>query len=116
MDKIGKFLKEKGYELWDEDCIDGYNEYLRIAVIKTKNGYIIRNAIRCFFDRWANSGVEFRVNSAAEVINYFNTPEKCIKDAVSELVETICERAELNHDYSNVNKMIEVLYDLVVTT
>ena len=113
MEKIRKFLLENGYELWDEDTIDGCNEYLRIMVIKKDDGFIIRNAILWCFDRWANSGVEVFVNSEDEVIKYFSTPEKCIKDAVSELVETICEEAGWNNDYSKVSKMIDSLYDLV---
>lgn len=113
MNKIRKFLEESGYEFWDRYTIDGYNDYLRIMVIKTDNGYIIRNAILCYFDRWANSGVEFRVNSEAEVIAYFSKPEKCITDAASELVSSICEKAVWDNDYSKVNKMIETLYNLL---
>ncbi len=115
MDKIRRFLLENGYELWgeSENTIDGFNKYLRIMVVKKDDGFIIKNAILYCFDRWANSGTEVFVKSEDEVISYFSTPGKCIKDAVSELVETICEDAGSNNDYSKVSKMIDILYDLI---
>lgn len=113
MDKIRKFLQEKGYELWDDSVIDGCNEYLRIMIFKSNSKYIIRNAILCFFDRWVNSGVEIQAESEEEVIEYFSKPEKCIKDAVMELIETITADAGYSNDYSRVEKMIGMLCDLL---
>lgn len=114
MDKIRRFLADNGYECYElENFIEFNDARLRCQVIKKDGYYLIRNAIRCYFDRWANSGTEFKIETEDDVIKYFSTPEKCIKDAVSELVETICEDAGWNNDYSRVNKMIDSLYDLI---
>ena len=43
------------------------------------------------FDRWANSGIEFYVKTESNVISYFSNIEKCLTDAISELVEAIIE-------------------------
>lgn len=118
MKKIKEFLIENGYELFDDgDVIDGQNEYLRIMVIKTvdefNEEYIIRNAIRCYFDRWANSGVEIFAHSEDEVINYFKNKHLCITDAVSGLVEEIIRNAEVDNDNSKIETMINMLYEMV---
>lgn len=114
MDRIREYLIDNGYEFWDKDTIDGHNAYLKILVLKQNDGrYLVRNAIKCFFDRWANSGVEYVFDTEDEVMEYFGTHTKCIADAVSELTESIIEEAAWNKDYSKVNEMIDFLYDLI---
>lgn len=54
-----------------DNVIEGNNEFLHIFICKKEDKYLVRNAARCFFDRWANSGTEFYVNSEDEVIKYF---------------------------------------------
>lgn len=117
MKMLRKFLLNNGFELWDldENLIDGQNEYIKILVYKNEKDdeYIVRNAIRCYFDRWTSSGDELKFDSEYDVIEYLSTPERCIKDAVDELVRTIVEDAKLNKNYSKVDKMIDLLYGLV---
>lgn len=114
MDKIKEFLSDKGYEFYEIDNVIEFNdERLHCMVVKKNDCYLVRNAIRCYFDRWANSGIEFSVSTEDEVIRYFSTPERCITDAVMELVETIAEEAGWENNYSKVDKMIEFLYKLV---
>ena len=66
-----------------------------------------------FFDRWANSGTEFYVNSEDDVINYFADKNKCIPDAVEELVYSLVEEAVWDNSDENIRKMIDSLYSLV---
>lgn len=113
MDKIRKSLMELGYEFWDDEAIDGMSKYLRILVLKNKEQYLVRNAIMCFFDRWANSGVEHMFETEDEVIKYFTDPTKCLAEAVEELIISIIESAEWDKDYSKVDKMIDFLMDLI---
>lgn len=117
MKTLKKFLLNNGFELWDldENLIDGQNEYIKILVYKNEkdNEYVVRNAIRCYFDRWTNSGGEIKFRTEDEVIEYLNTPEKYIKDAVGELVWTIVEDSKRDKNYSKVDKMIDLLYGLV---
>lgn len=40
MDQIRQFLISTGYELWDDNIIDGCNEYLRIMVFKKDDIYM----------------------------------------------------------------------------
>lgn len=115
MKKIKKFLVENGYDIYESDnVIEGSNKFLHILISK-KNGekYIVRNAIRCYFDRWANSGIEFHASSEDEVISYFSDKNKCIPDAVDELVSTIVEESVWDNNDKNIRKMIGRLYALV---
>lgn len=77
------------YEI--DNIIEGNNEFLHIMIIKKDNSYMVRNAAKCCFDRWANSGIEFYVKTESNVISYFSNIEKCLTDAISELVEAIIE-------------------------
>lgn len=117
MKMLRKFLLNNGFEFWDldENLIDGQNEYIKILVYKNEKNdeYVVRNAIRCYFDRWANSGDEIKFRTEDKVIEYLNTPEKYITDAVGELVWTIVEDAKRDKNYSKVDKMIDLLYGLV---
>lgn len=117
MKMLRKFLLNNGFEFWDldENLIDGQNEYIKILVYKNEKDdeYVVRNAIRCYFDRWTNSGGEIKFRTEDEIIEYLNTPEKYIKDAVGELVWTIVEDAKRDKNYSKVDKMIDLLYGLV---
>ena len=84
MENIKKFLIKSGYEIYElDDVIEGNNEFLHILIAKKVEGrYLIRNAVRCYFDRWANRGTEFYMSSEDEVIRYFLNKNKCIPDAV----------------------------------
>lgn len=115
MEKIKRFLVDNGYELYELDnVIEGNNEFLHILIVKQDEGkYLIRNAIRCYFDRWANSGTEFYANSEDEVINYFSDKNKCIPDAVEELVLAVVEKAIWDNSDEKIRKMIDELYSLV---
>lgn len=115
MEKIKKFLSDSGYEIYELDNqIEANNEFLHIMVVKDKGGeYLVRNAVRCYFDRWANSGTEFFVDSEDKVIKYFSDKEKCIPDAVSELVEAIVEEDVWENSDENIRKMINGLYSLL---
>lgn len=115
MEKIKRFLVENGYELYELDnVIEGNNEFLHILIAKKDEGkYLIRNAVRCYFDRWANRGTEFYANSEDEVINYFSDKNKCIPDAVKELVYVVVEEAVWDDSDENIRKMIDELYSLV---
>ena len=115
MEKIKNFLVENGYYLYELDnVIEGNNEFLHILIAKKDDGkYLIRNAVRCYFDRWANSGTEFYVNSEDEVIRYFSDKNKCIPDAVEELVLTVVEEAVWDNSDENIRNMIDGLYSLV---
>lgn len=94
--------------------IEGNNEFLHILVAKKDDGkYLIRNAVRCYFDRWANSGTEFYVNSEDEVINYFSDKNKYIPDAVKELVYAVVEEAVWDNSDEDIRRMIDGLYSLV---
>lgn len=115
MDSIKSFLIESGYDIYGLDnVIEGNNEFLHILIMKKDEGkYLVRNAVRCYFDRWANSGIEFYVNSEDEVINYFSNKNKCIPDAVQELVSSVVEEAVWDNSNENIKKMIDELYSLV---
>lgn len=115
MEKIKSFLIENGYELYKSDnIIEGNNKILHILIVKkAERKYLVRNAVECYFDRWANSGTEFYVSSENEVIQYFSDKNKCIPDAVQELIYTIVEDAVWNNSDKNIKKMIGKLYSLV---
>lgn len=114
MIKIKDFLKENDYELYEIDnIIEGNNEFLHIMIIKKENGYLVRSAIRCYFDRWTNSGIEFSAKTDLEVIKYFSEKNVCISDAIKELVGDVIEDCEWNNDYTNIRKMIAFLYSLI---
>lgn len=115
MENIKNFLIKSGYEIYElNDAIEGNNEFLHILIVKKDHEkYLIRNAIRCYFDKWANSGTEFYVNSEDEVIRYFSDKNKCIPDAVNELVCSVVEEALWDNSDENIRKMIDELYSLV---
>lgn len=115
MKNIKNFLIKSGYEIYEmNDAIEGNNEFLHILIVKKdQEKYLVRNAIRCYFDRWANSGTEFYVNSEDEVIRYFSDKNKCIPDAVNELVCSVVEEALWDNSDENIRKMIDELYSLV---
>lgn len=115
MDNIKSFLSENGYDIYELDnIIEGNNEFLHILITKKDEGkYLIRSAVRCYFDRWANSGIEFCVNSEDEVIEYFSDKNKCIPDSVKELVCAVVEEAVWDNSDNNIRKMIDELYSLV---
>lgn len=118
MKKIKTFLLKNGYEIYESDYeIEGNNEFLHILITKnTKAGkgkYLVRNAVRCHFDRWANSGTEFYTNSEDDVINYFSDKNKCIPDAVKELVYSVVEEAAWDNSDENIKRMIDFLYSLL---
>lgn len=50
------------------------------------------------------------------MINYFSDKNKCIPDAVKELVYTVVEEAVWNNSDDNIIKMIDGLYSLVYQT
>ena len=112
MENIKKFLVKNGYDIYAlDDTIEGNNEFLHILIMKKDNRkYLIRNAIKCYFDRWANSGMEFYVSSEDEVIKYFSDKNKCIPDAVNELVHSVVEEAIWDNSDENISKMIDGLY------
>lgn len=118
MENIKKSLIENGYEIFEsnEDYkIEGNNDILNILIMKKdENKYLVRNAILCYFDRWANSGTEFYANSENEVIKYFSDKDKCVVDAVSELVSTIVELSEWYDDDKYIKNMIGSLYSFVI--
>lgn len=114
MEKIKEFLKENSYEFYEMDnLIEGYNEFLHIMIIKREDDYLVRNAIKCHFDRWANSGTEFTVKTDLEVIQYFTDRNVCIPDAVVELVSDLVEDCGWKNDDANIGKMIDYLYSMV---
>ncbi len=117
MKKIKEFLLNNKYEIYEDklnNIIEGNNEFLHILVMKKDEGkYLVRNAIGCYFDRWANSGTEFWVNSEDEVIKYFSEKTKCITDAVGELVYTVIEESEWANSDEKIRKMIDGLYSLI---
>lgn len=114
MDKIKEFLLENKYNIYEmENFIEGYNDFLRILIVKKNNKYMIRNAILCHFDRWANSGNEFYVDTEEEVIKYFSDNTMCIKDAISELAEAIIEDCGFKDDNTNISKTIDFMYSLI---
>ena len=114
MEKVKKYLVDAGYSTYEMDnVIEGNNEFLHIFICKKEDKYLVRNAARCFFDRWANSGTEFYVNSEDDVINYFADKNKRIPDAVEELVYSIVEEAVWDNSDENIRKMIDSLYSLV---
>jgi hypothetical protein len=115
MENIKKFLIKSGYEIYElDDVIEGNNEFLHILIAKKDEGkYLVRNAVRCYFDRWANSGIEFYVDSEDEVIRYFSDNNKCIPDAVNELVCSVVEESVWDNSDKNIRKMIDELYSLV---
>lgn len=115
MKNIKGFLIESGYEIYEfNNVIEGNNEFLHILIMKNdEEKYLIRNAIRCYFDRWANSGTEFFVNSEDEVIKYFSDKNKCIPDAVNELITAIVEKAVWDNSDENIRKMVDGLYSLL---
>lgn len=47
------------------------------------------------------------------MINYFSDKNKCIPDAVKELVYSIVEEATWDNSDENIRKMIDSLYSLV---
>lgn len=118
MEKIKSFLISNGYDIYSLDnTIEGDNEFLHILIVKKdEEKYLLRNSVKCYFDRWANSGIEFYVSSEDEVINYFSDKNKCIPDAVKELVYTVVEEAIWNNSDDNIIKMIDGLYSLVNQT
>lgn len=114
MEKIKGFLKENGYEFYEIDSlIEGNNEFLHIMIIKRENDYLVRNAARCYFDRWANSGTEFKAKTDLEVIEYFSDRKSCISDAMAELISDIVEDCGWKNDDTNIRKMIDYLYSFL---
>lgn len=115
IENIKSFLIKSEYEIYElDDVIEGNNEFLHILIAKKDSGkYLVRNAVRCYFDRWANSGIEFYVNSEDEVIGYFSDKNKCIPDAVNELVCSVVQEAVWDNRDENIRKMINKLYSLV---
>lgn len=114
MDKIREFLLENKYKIYEmENFIEGYNEFLHILIIKQDDKYMIRNAILCYFDRWANSGNEFYVDTEDDVIDYFSDNQKCIGDAMTELTESIIEDCGFKNDNTNISKTIDFMYSLI---
>ena len=118
MEKLKKFLVDSGYNIYELDnAVEGNNEFLHILIIKKDEGkYLVRNAVRCYFDRWANSGMEFYTDSEDEVIKYFSDKNKCIPDAVKELVFAIVEEAVWDNSDENIRKMIDNLYSIFIGT
>lgn len=114
MNKIKKFLTGNKFDIYEmNNVIEGNNEFLHIFICKKEGKYLVRNAARCFFDRWANSGTEFYVSSEDDVINYFSDKNKCIPDAVKELVYSVVEEAVWDNSDENIRKMIDFLYSLL---
>lgn len=114
MKAIKQFLLDNNYDFYELDnIIEGNNEFLHIMVIKLDDGYLVRNAIKCYFDRWANSGNEFHIETEEDVIKYFSDNTKCLTDAISELVETIVEDCGFKRDNTNISKTINFMYDMI---
>ena len=114
MNKIKKFLTDNKFDIYEmNNIIEGNNEFLHIFICKKEDKYLVRNAVRCYFDRWANSGTEFYTNSEDDVINYFADKNKCIPDAVEELVYSVVEEATWDNSDENIRKMIDFLYSLL---
>lgn len=114
MNKIREYLLENGNIVYeDTNIIDYYDDYLKITVIKTEFCYLVRIAILCYFDRWANSGFEFEFKTEDDVINYLKSPN-CIADAMQEMIFDIVEDCKWNNDYSKLNKTIDFLYDMLM--
>ena len=113
MEEIKEFLLKNNYIIdADENIISGTNYILNIMVFKTENGYLIRNAIQCYFDRWANSGCEFEVDNKEGVIEYFSDGS-CLMDGLSELTNAIVEDCGFKNDNANIIKVIDFLTDLL---
>lgn len=53
------------------------------------------------------------MSSEDDVINYFSDKNKCIPDAVNELVCSVVEGAVWDNSDDNIRKMIDSLYSLV---
>lgn len=116
MEKIKKYLLDSKFDLFydENDTFEGINEFLHILILKKENGeYLVRNAILCHFDRWANSGCEFTVKTEDEVIEYFSD-SKCMIDSISELVEGIVEDSVYDNDDNKMRKAIDFLYVLMM--
>lgn len=114
MNKIKKFLTDNKFDIYEmNNVIEGNNEFLRIFICKKEGKYLVRNAVRCYFDRRANSGTEFYADSEDDVINYFLDKNKCIPDAVKELVYSVVEEAVWDNSDDNIRKMIDFLYSLL---
>lgn len=115
MEKIKKFFTENGYEIYESDnLITADSKFLHVAVVKRAEGkYLVRNAVRCYFNRWANSGIEFYACSSEEVVGYFSDKNKCIPDATKELIYDIVEESVWDNDDRKIGKMIGSLYSLL---
>lgn len=112
MEKIRKFLLDNGYELYEYGILDGINDYLKVMISKGEDYYLLRIAILCYFDRWANSGFEFKFKTEDEVIKYLSSND-CIADAMKEMIFDIVQDCKWNNNYSKLNKTIDFLYDMV---
>lgn len=113
MEKIREFLLDNGYTLYEDYILDGCNDWLKITVAKGEDYYLLRIAILCYFDRWANSGFEFEFKTEDDVINYLKSPN-CIADAMQEMIFDIVEDCKWNNDYSKLNKTIDFLYNMLM--
>ncbi len=113
MEKIKDFLLNNGYTFYEDGILDGCNNWLKIAVVKGEDYYLLRIAILCYFDRWANSGFDFKFKTEEDLINYLKSPN-CIADAMKEMIFDIVEDCKWNKDYSNLDKVIDLLYDMVM--
>lgn len=113
MEKIKEFLLNNGYTLYEDGIIDGCNDWLKITVVKGEDYYLLRIAILCYFDRWANSGFDFKFKTEEDLINYLKRPD-CIADAMKEMIFDIVEDCEWDNDYSKLDKTIDFLYNMVM--
>ena len=114
MEQIKQFLLDNDYEFYElENLVEWNSKFLRCMVIKNKDGYLIRNAIKCYFDRWANSGFEFTVNTEQDVVSYFSDDTKCVSEAIRELTDVIIEDDFFNKDDKRTEKMIDLIYELI---
>lgn len=115
MNKIKEFLESKGFVIYESDNRIEFNDgrIIGLVVKHAEDKYLVRNAVLCYFDRWANSGREFWVKSEDEVIKYFNTPTSYLPDAIAELIYSIVENSEWDGDYADTDKMIEFLHSLL---
>ena len=112
MEKIREFLLNNGYTLYEYGIIDGCNDWTKITVAKGEDSYLLRIAILCYFDRWANSGFDFKFKTEEDLINYLKSPN-CIADAMKEIIFDIVEDCKWDNDYSKLDKTIDFLYGMI---
>lgn len=128
MENIIKHLKENGFEIFDTykdnsgniNHLYAKNDEVNIMILKREDGsYLVRNAILCFFDRWANSGVQHILKTENDVIKYFSyddliTGEDFLTEALSEIVAAIIEDERVFKNKGNrVQRMVDFLNDLI---